>query len=95
VLFNTDRASLNVEISDGVRPNAFFEQLLNGMINRISGDVYLGSGAPAAGLGSNGDTYIDVNALTFYTKASGSWSASTALDNNANTLKLSIPTNGT
>lgn len=91
--FNTDRASLNVEIAAGVVPNAFFEQLLNGIIDRILNDIHLGSGAPAAGLGGNGDTYIDLNALNFYTKSSGAWSGATALDNNANTLKLSLPTN--
>lgn len=91
-MFNTDRASLNIDIADGVYPNPYFEQLLNGIINRILGDIYLGSGVPAAGLGSDGDTYLDVNGLNFYTKAAGSWSGATALDNNANTLKLSLPT---
>jgi hypothetical protein len=34
-----------------------------------------GSGAPAAGLGQNGDSYVDTATGTVYKKASGSWSS--------------------
>lgn len=89
-MLDIDRASLAVAISDNGFPTQFFEQLINGIIDRIAGDIYLGSGAPAAGLGEDGDTYLDLNGLAFYTKSSSTWSGSTALDNNTNTLKLSI-----
>lgn len=35
--------------------------------------TYVGSGAPSAGLGVNGDQYIDVDNGDIYTKISGTW----------------------
>jgi len=85
-----DRASIDILFTESGYLTSFAEKLLNDIIERIVGDIYLGSGAPAAGLGEDGDTYLDLSGLSFYTKSSGSWSAGTALDNNTNTIKLSI-----
>lgn len=38
--------------------------------------LYVGSGAPSAGLGVDGDQYIDVDNGDIYTKATGSWGLS-------------------
>ncbi len=89
-MFDTDRLNISVAITDGNYPNNFMEALINGIIDRILDDVILGSGVPDPSAGEDGDTYLDLAALAFYTKSSGSWGSSTALDNNANTLKLII-----
>lgn len=52
-----------------------------------SGNIYTGAGAPAAGLGSNGDAYFNSTTGASYLKSSGVWATST------NTLiNVTVPT---
>ncbi len=69
-------------------PNLFFMGLVNALVDRVFTDVYLGSGVPDVALGEANDIYIDLAALTYYTKSSTVWGASTAIDNNENAVLL-------
>ncbi len=90
-MFQTDVPTVNEQFVNAEgKMTDFSEQLIRGIIDRIAVDIYIGSGAPAAGLGEEGDYYLDLAANTFYTKGASAWSGSTALDNNANTLKLAL-----
>jgi hypothetical protein len=75
-------------ILDKDHPNLFFMGLINALVDRVFTDVYLGSGAPNASLGEENDIYINLAALTYYTKTEAGWGASTAIDNNANAVLL-------
>jgi len=90
-LFNSDRASVGIEILENGMPNAFFEQLINGIIDRILNDVYLGDGVPSSSLGEEGDLYIDITGKKHYVKGASAWDAGTALDNNSDTVQLVGP----
>jgi hypothetical protein len=76
------------KILDGDRPNLYLMGLINSLTDRVFTSVYMGSGAPAAGLGEANDLYIDLAGLTFYAKDATGWDAGTALDNNTNTVLL-------
>jgi len=80
-MFDLGSVDLNISISNGGYPSNFFEELINSMIDRIVNDVYAGSGAPSAVLGEDGDLYLDLSGLDFYSKTSGVWDAGTALGN--------------
>jgi hypothetical protein len=46
---------------------------LNGTNGANGSSIYVGSGAPSVGLGSNGDQYIDSDNGDIYTKVAGTW----------------------
>ncbi len=75
-------------VLDDKTPNLFFISLINALTDRVFTDVYLGSGVPDVDLGQPTDVYINLAALTYYTKSSTGWGASTAIDNNANAVLL-------
>ena len=51
---------------------------------------YSGNGAPAAGLGANGDYYFDTNAQSFYGKSAGAWSIIATAAANVDTVKTMV-----
>jgi hypothetical protein len=51
----------------------------NGVDGAAGGAILQGSGAPAAGLGADGDIYIDTVSRDVYQKANGTWSVITNL----------------
>jgi len=90
-MLEIDRASIAVAITEGNFLTAYGENLLNQIIDRITPDIFLGDGVPDAALGEDGDAYLNLSALEFYTKSSGAWGSGTTLDNNTNTIKLIAP----
>lgn len=64
-------------------------QIINSLIDRVFNDVYISVGVPNAALGSVGDYAINVSTWTPYFKtAATTWTAQTAIDNNANAFLL-------
>lgn len=87
--FDIGKASIDVKFTGNDFLTNFSEELLNSLVDRIVNDLFIGSGVPDVGLGEDGDKYVDLAALTFYTKAAGVWGSSTALGNTAvNTMLL-------
>lgn len=70
------------------RANVNFVTLVNQLTDRVFTDVYMGSGVPNVALGEENDIYINLAALTYYTKTAAGWGASTGLDNNENAVLL-------
>ena len=82
-----------IQASDAVvekdKPKVNLEQAINRLVDRVFTDVYLCVGVPAGGLGVVGDKAINVSTWIPYKKtAAATWTAQTAIDNNANAFML-------
>lgn len=85
-MYQIDVPGTNIQlISNGEFTSDWAENFLSQIRDRIIGDIYAGSGVPAAGLGEDGDGFVDLGGLDFYTKSSGSWSLSFSLGNTSST----------
>lgn len=59
----------------------------NGTDGLDGNQIYVGSGAPSAGLGQNGDQYIDSDNGDIYTKSAGTWNLQGNLSQVAQTIR--------
>lgn len=77
------------EVINGTRPKRNLVECINQLTNRVFTDVYLSVGVPNAALGEVGDYAINVSTWIPYKKtAVTTWTAQTAIDNNANAFLL-------
>lgn len=71
------------------KPTTNLVQIINQLTDRVFTDVYLTVGVPANGLGVEGDYAINTSTWIPYLKtAATTWTAQTAIDNNANAFLL-------
>jgi hypothetical protein len=76
-------------LDDKATPSITFMGLVNQLVDRVFTDVYLTVGVPNAALGAIGDWAINTSTWIPYEKtAATTWTARTAIDNNANAFLL-------
>ena len=70
-------------------PTLSFLSIINALVDRVTTDVYLTVGVPNAALGEINDWAINTSTWIPYEKtAATTWTARTAIDNNANAFLL-------
>jgi hypothetical protein len=76
-------------LDDRQTPTITFMGIINQLVDRVFTDVYLTVGVPDGALGEVGDKAINTSTWIPYTKtAATTWTAGTAIDNNANAFLL-------
>lgn len=76
-------------VVDGSKPTRNLVECINQLTSRVFTDVYISVGVPNNALGEVGDWAINVSTWTPYEKtAVTTWTARTAIDNNANAFLL-------
>lgn len=88
-MYNGNYLMQSDSVVNGEKPTTNLVQILNQLTNRVFTDVYLTVGVPSNSLGVVGDWAINTSTWIPYEKtASATWTARTAIDNNANAFLL-------